>query len=133
MGETNFPKKSPRNSTNHEWGSETINDLPTPNTAPAVAPAPGALPDAFWEKYFDHSFDMVARVRAAKERAQRAIEEFGDPSEYDVYVLRDGKWVPADQAQAGSGKTSIPTSTAVTENYISSDSQTNAKKSESER
>jgi len=77
---------------------------------------------------------VVARVRAAKERAQRAIEEFGDPSEYDVYALRDGKWVPADQAQAGAVKPQQPpTSTAVTENFIRSDSQTNAKKSESER
>lgn len=32
----------------------------------------------------DRSFDMVARVRAAREAAQRRMEEFGDVSEYTV-------------------------------------------------
>lgn len=40
------------------------------------------------EQYIDRSFDHVARVRAAKEAAQRRMEEFGDVSEYDVTVLQ---------------------------------------------
>ena len=39
------------------------------------------------EQYADRSFDHVARVRAAKEAAQRRMEEFGDVSEYDVTIL----------------------------------------------
>ncbi len=39
------------------------------------------------EQYYDRSFDHVARVRAAKEAAQRRMEEFGDISEYDVTIL----------------------------------------------
>ena len=39
------------------------------------------------EQYADHSFDHVARVRAAKEVAQRKMEEFGDVSEYDITVI----------------------------------------------
>jgi hypothetical protein len=36
------------------------------------------------ERYLDHSFDLVARVRAAKEAAQREMETFGDVSEYEI-------------------------------------------------
>ncbi len=36
----------------------------------------------------DFSGDHVARVRAAKEAAQREMESFGDPSEYDVVILQ---------------------------------------------
>ncbi len=36
----------------------------------------------------DFSSDHVARVRAAKAAAQREMESFGDPSEYDVVVLQ---------------------------------------------
>jgi hypothetical protein len=35
----------------------------------------------------DRSIDHVARVRAAREAAQRAMESFGDVSEYDVTIL----------------------------------------------
>lgn len=40
------------------------------------------------EKYLDFSVGMVARVRAAKEAAQREMESFGDVSEYDVTILQ---------------------------------------------
>jgi len=36
------------------------------------------------EQYLNHSFDLVARVRAAKEAAQREMETFGDVSEYEI-------------------------------------------------
>jgi len=44
--------------------------------------------DSEHEQYFDHSLDHVARVRAAKEAAQRKMEEFGDVSEYDITILQ---------------------------------------------
>ena len=40
------------------------------------------------EKYMDYSIDHVARVRAAKEAAQREMESFGDVSKYDVVILQ---------------------------------------------
>ena len=39
------------------------------------------------EQHFDRSLDHVARVRAAKEAAQRKMEEFGDASEYDITIM----------------------------------------------
>lgn len=36
------------------------------------------------EQYIDRSIDLVARVRAAKEAAQREMEKFGDISEYEI-------------------------------------------------
>jgi hypothetical protein len=35
----------------------------------------------------DRSLDLVARVRAAREAAQREMESFGDASEYDVAII----------------------------------------------
>jgi hypothetical protein len=40
------------------------------------------------EEYMDRSNDHVARVRAAKEAAQREMESFGDVSEYDIAIIR---------------------------------------------
>jgi hypothetical protein len=40
------------------------------------------------EQYIDRSLDHVTRVHAAKETAQRAMEAFGDVSEYDVTILQ---------------------------------------------
>ena len=80
MGTRNSQKKSPRSSakSEHEYrrsktatiGAETFSD-----------------PDAE-EKYMDYSFDHVARVRAAKEAAQRQMESFGDVSEYDIRIIQ---------------------------------------------
>jgi hypothetical protein len=35
----------------------------------------------------DRTSDLVARVRAAKEAAQREMESLGDPSEYEVTII----------------------------------------------
>ncbi len=40
------------------------------------------------EQYLDRTFDHVDHVRAAKEAAQREMEEFGDVSEYEVSVIQ---------------------------------------------
>jgi len=37
-----------------------------------------------YDPELDHSFDLVSRIRAAKEAAQREIDAFGDVSEYEV-------------------------------------------------
>jgi hypothetical protein len=49
----------------------------------------------------DRSIDHVARVRAAREAAQREMESFGDVSEYDVTILQGQlKEKPAAPSQA---------------------------------
>jgi hypothetical protein len=40
------------------------------------------------EEYMDRSMDHVARMRAAKEAAQREMESFGDISEYDITIIQ---------------------------------------------
>ncbi len=40
------------------------------------------------EEYMDRSIDQIARVRAAKEAAQREMESFGDVSEYDITIIQ---------------------------------------------
>jgi hypothetical protein len=46
---------------------------------PRIAPT-----DLDLERFIDRPFDLVARVRAAKEAAQREIEAFGNVSEYEI-------------------------------------------------
>jgi hypothetical protein len=51
------------------------------------------------ERYYDRSDDLVARVRAARAAAQREMEAFGDPSEYDITIIHGQKKEdPADSA-----------------------------------
>jgi hypothetical protein len=79
---TNSQKKSPRNSAKNER-----NNLDMPQSPAPVTPLD-------FEQYLDRSFDLVARVRAAKEAAQRKMEEFGDVSEYDVTIIYGQKKEP---------------------------------------
>jgi hypothetical protein len=46
------------------------------------------------DRYMDRSDDLVARVRAAREAAQRRMDAFGDVSEYHVRVVRGRKREP---------------------------------------
>jgi hypothetical protein len=51
-------------------------------------------------EFMDRSLDLVARVRAAREAAQREMESFGDPSEYEVTIIygrKDGQTRGASQ------------------------------------
>lgn len=77
MDTRNSQKKSPRNSTTSKRETSSMPE------------APGYVPtDADRKEHMDYSADHVARVRAAKAAAQRAMEAFGDPSEYDVVILQ---------------------------------------------
>ena len=83
MDKANFPKKSPTNSQRNK--RSTVGS--------------GHDVDEEHERYYDRTMDMVARIRAAKEAAQRQMEEFGDPSEYEVRIIRGKKkLVEAEQA-----------------------------------
>jgi hypothetical protein len=46
------------------------------------------------DRYIDRSDDLVARVRAAREAAQRRMDAFGDVSEYEVRVVHGRKNEP---------------------------------------
>jgi hypothetical protein len=49
------------------------------------------ISDADLERYIDRPFDLVARVRAAKEAAQREMETFGNVSEYEIRKISGQK------------------------------------------
>ena len=83
MGTQNSQKKSPRDSAKSEQNTTEIPE--------ASAPSRNQFDDFEEGKYMDRSFDLVARVRAAKEAARRAMESFGDVSEYDVSILHGQK------------------------------------------
>jgi hypothetical protein len=62
---------------------------------------PPPAPDFDHEEYMDRSIDHVARVRAAKEAAQREMESFGDASEYDITIIQGQlKEKPATASQS---------------------------------
>jgi hypothetical protein len=76
VGNQNSQKKSPRSSAKSSQNATEASQSPR-------RPVENFDDD----QYIDHSFDHVARVREAKEQAQRAMESFGDISEYDVMII----------------------------------------------
>jgi hypothetical protein len=78
----NSQKKSPRNSAKSEKNTANMGDEPQ-RTRHA--------PAADDEDYMDRSADLVTRVRVAREAAQREMESFGDPSEYDITIIHGQK------------------------------------------
>jgi hypothetical protein len=72
-------KRSPRSSVKSERSHVGMGQQEQPHRGGA---------DIDHEEYMDRSFDHVARVRAAKEAAQREMESFGDVSEYDITILQ---------------------------------------------
>jgi hypothetical protein len=42
-------------------------------------------------EHFDDSQDMIARIRKLREAAEKKMNAFGDPSGYDVRVIRGRK------------------------------------------
>ena len=84
MDKTSFPKKSPTTSQRNK--RSTLGS--------------GHDVEEEHERYYDRTMDMVARIRAAKEAAQRQMEEFGDPSEYEVRIIRGKKKDAPETEQA---------------------------------
>jgi hypothetical protein len=77
----NSQKRSPRSSAKSKQSTTGTPEATRPNRRPF-----DDCDDD--EKYMDRSGDQVARVRAAKQAAQREMEPFGDVSEYDVTILQ---------------------------------------------
>ena len=87
MDTRNSQRKSPRSSVRSK--QESAGPLPRPHRNGA-----GDSDD----EYLDRSIDHVARVRAAREAAQREMESFGDVSEYDITIIHGRlKEAPADR------------------------------------
>ena len=42
-------------------------------------------------EHFDDSQDMIARVRKLREAAEKKMNAFGDPADYDVRIIRGRK------------------------------------------
>ena len=74
----NSQKKSPRSSARSE--------KKTPERS--VPPSRIERDEDNEGRYTDRSMDHVARVRAAREAAQREMESFGDVSEYDITIIQ---------------------------------------------
>jgi hypothetical protein len=55
--------------------------------SPEHQPQP-PIEDFDLDEHMDRSIDHVARVRAAREAAQREMESFGDVSEYEVTTIQ---------------------------------------------
>ena len=92
MDTQNSQKKSPRSSARSKQESVGTPAPPRPHR--------GGFGDPD-DEYMDRSIDHVARVRAAREAAQREMESFGDVSEYDVTIIQGQlKEEPAGAPQA---------------------------------
>jgi hypothetical protein len=74
---TNSQKKSAHNSMKSERN---------PADRPPAARSPSTRTDDD-DLYVERTFDLVARIRATREAAQREMESFGDVSEYTVTQL----------------------------------------------
>lgn len=81
MDTRNSQKRSPRSSAKSK---QDTTGTPQP---PSVSRKPSENFDKE-ENYMDRSGDHVARVREAKEAAQREMESFGDVCEYDITIIR---------------------------------------------
>lgn len=96
MDTPNSQKRSPRSSAKNERRKADLGE--PPRREPVYDDD---------DRYFDRNFDLVARVRAAKEAAQRKMEEFGDPSEYDVTYIY-GQWKPETAPAGDDPQASLP-------------------------
>ena len=81
MDTRNSQRKSPRTTAKSRQNSSGNPEAPEPYRRPFVDTEED-------EKYMDYSLDHVARVRAAKDAAQREMESFGDVSEYDITTIQ---------------------------------------------
>jgi len=49
-------------------------------------------------EHYEDSQDMVERIRKLREAAEKKMNAFGDPNEYDVRIVRGGKHAPQESA-----------------------------------
>ncbi len=51
-------------------------------------------------EHYDDSQDMIERIRKLREAAERKMNAFGDPSDYDVRIIRGRKTVAGEETQS---------------------------------
>ena len=88
--------------------STTVEDTRNPEAEQPQSTAPAHSAKNDNDRYIDHSDDLVARVRAAREAAQRRMDAFGDVSEYEVRVVRGRKTELQTQPSEAKSQSSRP-------------------------
>ena len=104
MGKANSLKKSLHSSEMNERTSVDMSQEMPPKMP---------VSDVDLERYIDRPFDLVARVRAAKEAAQREMESFGNVSEYEIRKIYGQKSELSYDAQKDDHKPQPSASTEV--------------------
>jgi hypothetical protein len=57
-------------------------------------------------EHYDDSQDIIEHIRKLREAAERKMNAFGDPSEYDVRIIRGRKSVVESEKQAKTAQNS---------------------------
>ncbi len=91
MDATNSRKKSPRSSRKSETQTTSVGNAP-----------PAASQNLAEDPYDERSADLVARVRAAREAAERKMDAFGDAADYIVRKIQPSPAPAAAEAVAAS-------------------------------
>ena len=52
-------------------------------------------------EHFEDSHDIIERIRKLREAAEKKMNAFGDPAEYDVRIIRGRKREPEAHAEDG--------------------------------
>ncbi len=52
-------------------------------------------------EHFEDSHDMIERIRKLREAAEKKMNAFGDPAEYDVRIIRGRKREPEVHVEDG--------------------------------
>ncbi len=56
-------------------------------------------------EHFEDSHDMIQRIRKLREAADKRMNAFGDPAEYDVRIIRGRRREPeAEPQESGDGE-----------------------------
>jgi hypothetical protein len=57
-------------------------------------------------EHYEDSHDMIERIRKLREAAEKKMNAFGDPADYDVRIIRGRKSELAAESEASSAKNS---------------------------
>jgi hypothetical protein len=57
-------------------------------------------------EHYEDSHDMIERIRKLREAAEKKMNAFGDPADYDVRIIRGRKSELAAEREASSAKNS---------------------------
>jgi hypothetical protein len=55
-------------------------------------------------EHYEDSQDMIARIRKLREAAEKKMNAFGDPVDYDVRIIHGRKSEPQTESSTNSGE-----------------------------